>query len=149
MSINYKYLPGDIIKVKEKAVSIVRYPQIEKTFISKVLACCKDVKNIDCRYLILVNDSSLPANYYRHPLSVTLTGLAQPNILVVDDIKSYSQTSNISAWISEIYIVEKCNTNTDKIVIHNGMSCNRCSMHNPYAEPNTTDGKYICYNCRN
>lgn len=53
--------------------------------------------------------------------------------------------------LTSLYPIKYINidlNNTNKVpVTNNGMSCNKCNMFNPYAEPN--DGnKYHCYNCR-
>jgi hypothetical protein len=57
-------------------------------------------------------------------------------------------------WVPDVVIGEevisaKITQKQKQSLAHsNGMFCGRCNDHNPWAEPNTADGKYMCYGCR-
>lgn len=60
----------------------------------------------------------------------------------VDDINSPVAWGNYSSFEVLVGGGTTAPTYTD------GMSCAACKEHNQWAQPNTPDGKHICYSCR-
>lgn len=139
-----KYELGSCVNVNSYPISRDGGNAIIKATIIAIY-CWSFKPKMSYRYLIKIDNDN--DKYYQFSLSTALLSniMITANLKVIDNIESFDCDEKKYSWISDKYVINHC----DKNLNHTEMSCIRCAMHNPYAIPNTSDGKYICYNCRN
>lgn len=97
--------------------------QIPSKFLKMELSDCGQAVIFD------FDEKQLSFNYYNH------ISKQNAEIMAIEDQKIFDAFDNLCA-------------KTVPTKISCGYSCASCNQHNEYAEPNQSNGTYICFNCR-